>query len=196
MPACPMCLAQLHSSCLTISCACSQANHLTVSAPSPTLGSETNAEEDDSDINERRSSGRNTSARSGKRDAALKDQQSTGRKRAARLYPLNRESACEWQGKAQCGGGISPILGCSLGKQEARHHGPDKSVSNNEEGNVHRICHACHNRWHAANNAEYDWNSTVPVQSHNPRPQTEAESQEAMLIHMTYSVKKMKKIKD
>lgn len=195
MTTCTMCLAQLHSSCLTKSCACSQASHHIASAPSPTLDNERTSDEEPEEEESRRSSGRNSSSRSGKRDAVLKDQQSTGRKRAARLYPLSRESACEWQGKAECGGGLSPILGCSLGKQEARHHGPDKSVSNNEEGNVHRICHACHNRWHAANNAEYDWNSTI-VKSHQPRAQTEKEQEEAMLIHMTYSVKKMKRIKD
>jgi len=193
MQYCTMCLAGFHSSCQEISCDCNHLSLPTGNDPSPTLDEE--EQEHEQEEQPKRSTSRNTSARSGKRDATLKDQQSTGRKRAARLYPLNRESPCEWQGKAECGGGLSPILGCSLGKQEARHHGPDKSVSNNEEGNVHRICHACHNRWHAANNAEYDWNSTT-VKPHNPRPQTEKEQGEAMIIHMTYSVKKNRRIKD
>lgn len=96
-----------------------------------------------------------------KRDAALKDQQSTGRKRAARLYPLNREQSCEWRGKVRMGGGDSPILGCLDGKQQARHHGPDKNTLNNDPGNVHRICHTCHNRWHASNDPDYDPNKPL-----------------------------------
>lgn len=113
-------------------------------------------------------------ARSHKRDDALKDQQSTGRKRAAVKYPLDREAPCEWQGLKNCGGGINPINGCIDGKQQARHHGPDKSVVNNDEGNVHRICHRCHNRWHAANNKSYDWNSTT-VHAHQPQEMSEVE---------------------
>lgn len=95
--------------------------------------------------------------RRNKRDAALRDQQSTGRKRAARLYPLDRNAECEWAGRSSAGGGEHPIPGCGVrgstvkGKQQARHHGPDKNTLNNEEGNVHRICHSCHNAWHALN---------------------------------------------
>lgn len=100
-------------------------------------------------------------ARRTKRDASLKDQQSTGRKRAARLYPLNREQPCEWRGKVRMGGGDRPILGCLNGYQQARHHGPDKNTLNNEAGNVHRICHECHNRWHAANDPDYDPNKRL-----------------------------------
>lgn len=92
-----------------------------------------------------------------KRDSALKDQQSTGRKRAARLYPLDREAPCEWQGLLFAGGGQYPIVGCPAGLQQARHHGPDKNTLNNEEGNVHRICHRCHNRWHTKNDPGYEW---------------------------------------
>jgi hypothetical protein len=110
------------------------------------------------------------------------------------MYPLVAESACEWQGLSECGGGLYPILGCLSGKQQARHHGPDKSVSNNEEGNVHRICHFCHNRWHAANNAEYDWNETR-VKRHDPRPMTDAEKFEA-IINEGNSKSKYAAIKD
>lgn len=96
-----------------------------------------------------------------KTDESLKDQQSTGRKRAAKLYPLNPEAYCEWAGKEVQGGGHSPISGCGLrpgtdiGLQQSRHHGPDKNTLNNEIGNVHRICHACHNEWHAKNDSNY-----------------------------------------
>lgn len=148
-----------------------------------------------------RRSGREVSERTGtrvrsqKRDATLKDQQSTGRKRAARMYPLDPEQNCEWQGLSNCGGGPKPIVGCYAGKQQARHHGPDKSVSNNEEGNVHRICHCCHYRWHAKNNPLYDWNATT-VNPHNPRPQTEEEQGEALMAEMEYLASKHKKVRD
>lgn len=91
----------------------------------------------------------------GKADRALKDQQSTGRKRAAKLYPLAREENCEWRGKIRQGGGNKPIQGCTDGLQQSRHHGPDKNTLNNAEGNVHRICHGCHNRWHSGNDSSY-----------------------------------------
>lgn len=80
-----------------------------------------------------------------KLDASLRDQQSTGRKRAARLYPLDRTESCEWRLKKGMGGGDRPVDGCVSGLQQARHHGPDKNTLNNDEGNVHRICHSCHN---------------------------------------------------
>lgn len=95
--------------------------------------------------------------RSTKRDAALKDQQSTGRKRAAKLYPLDREAPCEWANIEKAGGGIT-IRGCETGKQQARHHGPDYNTLNNEPGNVHRICHHCHRKWHEANDPTKDEN--------------------------------------
>jgi len=101
-----------------------------------------------------------------KLDAELKDQQSTGRKRAAKLYPLDAMAACEWQKKKHCGGGATPIVGCINGLQQARHHGPDKNTLNNERGNVHRICHNCNNRWHALNDKDYVWGATYP--SHSP----------------------------
>ncbi len=92
-----------------------------------------------------------------KDDSALRDQQSTGRKRAAKLYPLDPEADCDWKMRKNCGGGRDPIVGCVIGKQDARHHGPDKNTLNNEKGNVHRICHTCHNRWHTLNDEGYVW---------------------------------------
>lgn len=86
----------------------------------------------------------------------LKDPQSTGRKRAARLYPLDPEAPCDWQGKKECGGGRRPIIGCLDGKQQHRHHGPVKNTVKNHEGNVHRICTACHVHWHELNDLIYD----------------------------------------
>jgi len=104
-----------------------------------------------------------------KDDSALRDQQSTGRKRAAKLYPLDVEAECDWKMRKNCGGGTTPIVGCVNGKQEARHHGPDKNTLNNEKGNVHRICHMCHNRWHTLNDEGYVWgaiyDSHIPVEA-------------------------------
>lgn len=101
-----------------------------------------------------------------KDDSALLDQQSTGRKRAARMYPLDETTLCEWSMKKNCGGGSKPITGCLNGLQQARHHGPDKNTLNNERGNVHRICHTCHNRWHTLNDEGYDWTAVQPY--HEP----------------------------
>lgn len=86
----------------------------------------------------------------------LSDPHSTGRKRAAQLYPLDKEAPCEWLGKKNCGGGRVPITGCTHGKQTARHHGPIKNTTRNQLGNVHRICTRCHNHWHELNDLIYD----------------------------------------
>lgn len=203
MQMCIPCRTNMHQFCLGISCACNHQSQQIGSEPSLTSQddssspdiSEADVSEDDEPEETRGSLSGKSNTRRLKRDATLKDQQSTGRKRAARMYPLDAEADCEWKGKANCGGGKSPILGCHEGKQQARHHGPDKSVSNNEPGNVHRICHACHNRWHAANNATYDWNDTT-VLPHKPTEQTKEEHALALINHLAYQGKKLKKIKD
>lgn len=100
-------------------------------------------------------------------DSALRDQQSTGRKRAARWYPIDETALCEWAMKKNCGGGKHPITGCAANLQQARHHGPDKNTLNNDKGNVHRICHTCHNRWHTLNDPDYVWGD-VQIE-HAPR---------------------------
>lgn len=130
-----------------------------------------------------------------KRDASLKDQQSTGRKRAARLYPLDSSAACEWRGKANCGGGEFPVLGCIEGRQTDRHHGPDKVVTNNEPGNVHRICSSCHHEWHAKNNKDYEWKGKAH-QLHQPRPMTTEELWEAAQRDLLRRDRKIKRMKD
>lgn len=92
----------------------------------------------------------------------VKDLQSTGRKRAAKLYAIPKEGepgyplACEWQGLKAAGGGVEPIVGCFDGLATNIHHGPDKNTLSNFVGNVHRICATCHNRWHAANDQYYE----------------------------------------
>ncbi|MFY3742208.1 MAG: hypothetical protein HMLIMOIP_002672 [Candidatus Nitrosomirales archaeon] len=101
------------------------------------------------------------------------DPYSTGRKRAAIQYPLFSTNPCEWRGKKNCGGG-EPIVGCVKGKQQARHHGPIKDPLRNEPGNVHRICTACHNRWHAVNDSIYDEKAYEKL-PHSPEEATELE---------------------
>lgn len=196
MNMCPMCRAGLPSSCLVGSCdptdtlhdseptmtetssSSMELFHLGIPIPMPVV-TETTDSSSDADSTERRSSrGRKSGRNAG-------DSQSSGRKQAAKLYPLDPDAPCEWSGKANVGGGNYPILGCLEGKQQARHHGPEKNVQNNESGNVHRICHYCHYRWHAANDPTYDWNAGV-WPAHNPRPLTEAEQKSQSIDYMRY----------
>lgn len=145
---CPKCIRQLHSHCETKG-GCSECH--------PAQKETTESSEIESNPFQIEESGETDSdslhglERSGKLDSSLKDPQSTGRKRAAKQYPLNKSLPCEWRGILHAGGGTKPIMGCVAGKQQARHHGPDYNTLNNEPGNVHRICHSCHNRWHAEN---------------------------------------------
>lgn len=100
----------------------------------------------------------------------IKDRHSTGRKRAAVLFPIFADEACEWRSLSNCGGGKYPIIGCVDGKQQHRHHGPNKDPLRNNPGNVHRICDNCHNIWHSQNDKDYH-----PDIKHNPRPATTEE---------------------
>lgn len=103
-----------------------------------------------------------------KNDLTLKDPHSTGRKRAVTLHGhADPTQPCEWQGKANCGGGRFPILGCDSGVQENLHHGPDKNTLNNERQNIHKICSQCHNRWHTLNDPDYQWDGVH--EHHAPR---------------------------
>lgn len=99
---------------------------------------------------------------------------SAGRKRAAADYQVNRVAACEWSGKANCGGGKVPIQGCVGNSQVHRHHGPIKDTTHNERENIHLICATCHNTWHAKNNPIYDEQEYAAL-PHNPRQMTMAE---------------------
>jgi len=115
---------------------------------------------------------RKRDSRRKKNDGNLRDPHSTGRKRAVTLHGhANSDEPCEWRGRANCGGGRFPILGCDNGVQENLHHGPDKNTLNNERSNIHKICSQCHNRWHALNDPGYDW--TGHHESHAPRDPTE-----------------------
>lgn len=87
----------------------------------------------------------------------LRDPKSTGRKRAAQLYPINSDDPCEWRGLRNCGGGRRPIIGCLDGTQKHRHHGPVKDTTRNEQGNVHRICTDCNLYGSRVLNTNLDW---------------------------------------
>lgn len=105
---------------------------------------------------------------------------SAGRKRAAVLYKPDLDKPCEWRNLSNCGGGLYPIVGCIDGYQEHRHHGPDKTTTNNDRSNIHLICPTCHNRWHAKNNGPYkELGAEAPTvfrsKPHNPRPVTAQE---------------------
>ena len=184
-----MCSMGMPLSCLTGSCVPTVQTSEILEAPSPIVVQIgiTNAQDGDSPA--RNSRGSRNSGRKSRSKRHLADSQSSGRKEAAKLYPLDGTAPCEWQGLANCGGGDYPILGCVEGGfQQARHHGPDKNVSSNFDGNVHRICHYCHYRWHAKNDPTYDWNlGTWPL--HNPRPMTPAEQQKQAVDYMRYLVK-------
>lgn len=102
--------------------------------------------------------------------------ESAGRKQAAKLYPIDSDEPCEWQMKANCGGGFVPIVGCLTGKQKHIHHGPDKTTLNNDRSNISLICTTCHNRWHAKNDPLYGVEKCpVGIQPKEPRDMTPEE---------------------
>jgi hypothetical protein len=96
---------------------------------------------------------------------------SAGRKRAAVAYEIIPEKPCEWKWLKNCGGGKYPIVGCLNGFQQHRHHGPVKDTSRNEPQNVHRICTACHNRYHTLNDDSYE-EAVAETLPHSPLPAT------------------------
>lgn len=104
---------------------------------------------------------------------------SAGRKRAAKAFnneEMGLDKLCEWLGYANCGGGFAPIIGCLRGRRTDRHHGPDKTTSNNNEENLSLICSLCHNRWHAANDPKYGKEKCPEgIEPKNPRPMTKEE---------------------
>jgi hypothetical protein len=101
---------------------------------------------------------------------SYKDPISTGRKRAAEMYPIEVGMICEWANLKFAGGGVVPIVGCIGRAATDRHHGPDKNTMNNALGNVHRICSYCHNTWHGANDPHYGErpNQTLPFVPDGP----------------------------
>lgn len=88
-------------------------------------------------------------------EKVFRDPISTGRKRAAVMYPISPGQVCDWAWRKQCGGGIEPIMGCTGRPATHIHHGPDKSTLNNVRENISLVCNFCHNRWHVANDKYY-----------------------------------------
>jgi hypothetical protein len=88
---CPPCRASLHKSCMGCDCKHGITTDATQDAITPHVPVEQVEEEE---VNERLAPSKRQ--RSLKRDATLKDQQSTGRKRAARMYPLSPDAPCDW----------------------------------------------------------------------------------------------------
>ena len=88
-------------------------------------------------------------------ERVMKDPVSTGRKRAAVLYPISGGQVCDWAFRKNAGGGIDPIIGCTGRPASHIHHGPDKSTLNNDKSNISIVCEFCHNRWHVANDKYY-----------------------------------------
>lgn len=133
--------------------------------------------------------------------ADITDVQSTGRKRAAQMYPITEGMVCEWAQLKSAGGGVVSIIGCNGNVATDRHHGPDKNTLNNTEGNVHRICATCHNRWHAANDQYYGTRPEgtspfIPLDGHNWGPHdgdTKAILKEIIEADIAWSVRKDKR---
>lgn len=119
------------------------------------------------------------------------DPKSTGRKRAAKMFPLDRTKACEWQKKKFLlkENGDS-FIGCVNGLQTAIHHGPNKDTLVNEIGNVWRICIICHNRYHTLIDPDYDWN--LPADEFYPITLTEVTDEDLGNNEMFWLSRKVK----
>jgi len=97
-----------------------------------------------------------------KDDQSVTDPQSTGRKRAASLYPLidgnGNRLPCDLAGKKDALPNFMKVQidGCGVrqgtlpGKAQSRHH-HDYNVMNNDRDNIGLLCHSCHNLIHAKN---------------------------------------------
>lgn len=156
--ACISCGRGFHGECNTDPCCCSiDSDSSSISAASNQQSSETKSTE---------STDRDISSIPSRQDVSI----SAGRKRAAKQYEINPDAPCEWRGLTNCGGGFSPVTGCILGFQVDRHHGPDKTTTNNSEENVHLICKPCHNLWHRRNDPLYgELKCPEGIQLHEPR---------------------------
>lgn len=85
------------------------------------------------------------------------DQLAAGRKRALREFPIAPGTTCEWAWRKNNGGGIVPVFGCTGRTARHIHHGPDKSVLNNDRSsNISIVCTFCHQLWHARNDKYYE----------------------------------------
>lgn len=138
-------------------CVCDHVTPMRQPLPEGPIANALNLEPDDADTTTSV-----TRSRRNKNDDAVTDQQSTGRKRAAKLYPLKNDKGekypCDLAGKVAGlpkymevqidGCGVRP--GTMANPAQARHH-HDYNTLNNERSNVGLLCHSCHNLLHAKN---------------------------------------------
>jgi hypothetical protein len=184
---CPDCGRGMHAECELEECPCS------VCSPPPPPVAKKEVKEIVDSLNYDETNYKEIKETKGDRPRSFKDSSSTGRKRAAMLYPfvcdacghtreqhsrsdvceiaecdcgVFKRKPCEWRNFKNNGGGRYPTIGCSDGLQSDRHHGPIKDTLRNELGNVHRICSQCHQRYHYLNDPWYD-------EKHDPEPATE-----------------------
>jgi hypothetical protein len=93
----------------------------------------------------------------------LKDPLSTGRKRQADMFPIQKGQRCEWAGMQITLDDLPVIVGCINSPATDLHHGPDKNTLNNEKvsrgvgvlENTHIICSECHNSLHGKHDPFY-----------------------------------------
>lgn len=165
MSECGPCLRSDHDNCVNDyvdppPCRCTHTSVPTPTAqPLGTIGAALNLESDEPESV--------TRTRRLKSDDAVTDQQSTGRKRAAALYPLKDENGgripCDYADKTQCLPSFMEVQIDGCGKRpgtfpkhaQARHH-HDYNTLNNERSNVALLCHDCHNLLHAKNDPYKD----------------------------------------
>lgn len=118
----------------------------------------------------------------------ITDVQSTGRKRAVLMFPINEGDICEWAGLLSAGGGVNAIIGCLDNLATNIHHGPDKNTLNNKRENIHKICAHCHNYWHAVNDEFYGERPVgtepfIPLDGNDWKlPDTETKATEEQLV--------------
>lgn len=160
MSNCWPCRTGEHQACNAIfvqetECACTHDTEYNLMPPPVgTIGNALNLEPDEPESTKR--------TRQLKNDDSVRDQQSTGRKRAAALYPLKDENGnpfpCDFANKKAVLPNFMEVQidGCGsrektlAGNAQARHH-HDYNTLNNERYNVGLLCHSCHNLLHAKN---------------------------------------------
>ncbi len=167
MSDCWPCRRNQHNACAaqytdSISCNCD--HNSTVDRPVGAIGNALNLDTTEPDSSETVTV-KNT--RRNKNDDAVTDQQSTGRKRAAKMYPLSDENGkklpCDFAGKKAVLPSFMEVQidGCGVragtmpNNAQARHH-HDYNTLNNERSNVGLLCVPCHNLLHAKNDPYKD----------------------------------------
>lgn len=126
---CYECVRGLCGSCLGGECNCTHVFLVEAETFTPTIievGFNDSSNSDQTELLQRAPEQR---VRSQKPNEHVEDPESTGRKRDARLFPLDPTKPCEW---------------CKSNSQQKHLHFPDTDPLNNEPQNVHRVCKQCH----------------------------------------------------